>query len=357
MTDSPTESAAAPAAADDEPGVADGAAKASSKHPVRRAVLVGFSVVLFAGIVWFGGVDTWRTVLSGDPLLYFVVFLLTGIAPGLSAWRLQTLIRAATGDDVAPWRRFFHINMTAIALGLFLPRNAALLGGKAAYLRTMGVPLLRGTWAVLMENVVDLLFLAAIVLPCGLLIIGAVGQTGFLVANAACLAALLVIALWTRGRDWRGFVRAMVQRVPFVSARLPIPEGGFVPGPVRALPMLGVTIVIHTSMAFRAYVIALAIGLDPPWLVFAAAYPLTQLGLALAVAPGALGTLDASWLGLLLLGGLSNADALSFTVALRACIVVFPVVWYGIAALLSLTLRGGPASGGTPAPVAGDGGE
>lgn len=349
MTDSPPPGAAT---ADADPDPVD-AGPAPAKHPLRRLVLVAFSVVLFAAIVWFGGVDTWRTVLSGDPWLYFVVFLLTGIAPALSAWRLQTLIHAATGDVVAPWRRFFHINMTAIALGLFLPRNAALLGGKAAYLRTMGVPLLRATWAVLTENVVDLLFLLAIVLPCGLVIVGGVGQRGFLAANAACLATLLLIALWTRGRDWRGFVGALVQRVPFIAARLPMPEGGFVPGAVRAIPMLGMTILIHGSMALRAYVIALAIGLEPSWLVFAAAYPLTQLGLALAVAPGALGTLDASWLGLLILGGLSNEDALSFTVALRACIVVFPVVWYGIAALLSLTLRAGATSDAAPAPAAG----
>jgi uncharacterized membrane protein YbhN (UPF0104 family) len=101
--------------------------------------------------------------------------------------------------------------------------------------------------------------------------------------------------------------------------------------------MLTITSIIHVLMALRAFVIALAIGLEPSWLTFAVAYPLTQLGLALAVAPGALGTLDASWLGLLFLLGLSNTDALAFTVAFRACIVVFPIIWYGLSSLLSLT--------------------
>lgn len=298
------------------------------------------SGALFAAILWLGGVESWRTVLAGDPWLYFVVFLLSGFAPALSAWRLQTLTHAATGRDVAPWHRFFHVNMTAIALGIFLPRNAALLGGKAAYLRTMGVPLLRATWAVFMENLVDLVFLSAIVLPCALVILGGVGGTGYLVANAACVAAFLAVAVWMRGRDWRGFLGALVKRVPFVYGRLPIADGGFVPGPVRAVPMLGATVLIHVALALRAFVIALAIGLDGSWLMFAAAYPLTQLGLALAVAPGALGTLDASWLGLLIVLGLSNADALSFTVALRACIVVFPILWYGLSALVTLMRPG-----------------
>ena len=82
-------------------------------------------------------------------------------------------------------------------------------------------------------------------------------------------------------------------------------------------------------------------------------HPLALLGLALAVAPGALGTLDASWLGLLLLGGLSNADALAFTVALRACIVVFPIVWYGVSSLLALTIPSSELSAPVPSEVVG----
>ena len=300
--------------------------------------MVAFSIALFAAILWFGGVESWRALLSGDPWLYFLVFLLTGVAPALSAWRLRTLVQAATGAGRYPWRRFFHINMTAIALGLFLPRNAALLGGKAAYLRTMGVPVLRGTWAILTENLVDLVFLVGIGLPCVLVLVVGLDSTGFIVSFAACYGLLIVAVLWIRQRDWRAFASRLVHKVPWVSSKLPIPEGGFVPGAVRAVPMLGVTVLIHLFMAARAYAIALAIGVDAPWLVFAAAYPITQLGLVLAVAPGALGTLDASWVGLLILGGVTNADALSFTLAMRACIIVFPVIWYGLSVLLSLTI-------------------
>lgn len=331
-----------------EPPAPDaGAGKGRSDEPERkmggkrwrRPVLIAVSVGLFAFIIWLGGSESWRTVLAGDPQLYVVAFLLSGIVPALSAWRLQTLVRAATGARVAPWRRFFHINMTGIALGLFLPRNAALLGGKTAYLRTIGVPVLRGSSAVLMENVVDLLFLGTMVIPCTLVMVAGVGERGFLIAIAASVVALLGVALTARGRDWRGLLARMASRLPRIAARLPSPDGGFMPGPARGVPMLGITVLIHVLLASRAYVIASAIGVDAPWLVFAAAYPLAQMGLALAIAPGALGTLDASWLGLLVLGGLSNPEALSFTVALRACIMAFPIVWYGVSALLTLTLK------------------
>jgi len=49
--------------------------------------------------------------------------------------------------------------------------------------------------------------------------------------------------------------------------------------------------------------------------------------------------------------GLSEPDALSFTVALRACIVVFPIIWYGVSALLSLSVRRAGGVHNVPAEV------
>jgi uncharacterized membrane protein YbhN (UPF0104 family) len=304
----------------------------------RRVLAPAFSIAVFGVILWYGGLDSWAMVVSGDFRLYLWAFVLSGVVPALSAWRLRTVVVAATGAAPGPWRRFFHINMTAIALGLLLPRNAALLGTKATYLRTMGVPLVRGTSAALSENLVDLLFLGAFVIPSALVIVSGVGPTAFLLVSVACLVAMLVVALGVRGRDWRGRLLALIRKFPLVRRWLPASGGDLLPGPVRALGMLGATVLIHVAMVGRAYVIARAIGLEPSWLVFAAAYPLTQIGLALAVAPGALGTFDASWFGLLVLLGLSNADAVSFTVALRACVVIFPILWYGVSALLAHTI-------------------
>ncbi len=326
----PNDPHSASASTGDEPS-----SRPRTKNRLRHTFILVFSIGLFGAILWFGGLQGWRSLIAGDPWLYFLAFLLSGLVPLLSAWRLRTLVRAATNEEVSTLRRFFHINMTAIALGLFLPRNAAMLGGKAAYLRTLGVPVFRGSWGIMMEYLVDLTFLSLLVLP-GLLVL--LGGTGPIVYCAVTLAGVLFLLggiLWAKRRDWRALLGRLIRRIPWLSSRLPISEDGIVPGPVKGVALLAVTVIIHLSMAFRAYVVALAIGLEPSWLIFLAAYPLTQLGLALAVAPGALGTLDASWLGLLILGGMSKPDALSFTVALRASIVVFPVVWYGISVLLT----------------------
>ena len=60
--------------------------------------MIVVSVALFVAILWFGGVESWQAVLSGDPVLYLLAFVLSGIVPALSAWRLGTLVRTATGN-------------------------------------------------------------------------------------------------------------------------------------------------------------------------------------------------------------------------------------------------------------------
>ena len=54
-----------------------------------------------------------------------------------------------------------------------------------------------------MENLVDVLFLAVMVVPSGFVIVAGVGPGGFLVSIGASIAALFAMALWTRQRDWR----------------------------------------------------------------------------------------------------------------------------------------------------------
>jgi uncharacterized membrane protein YbhN (UPF0104 family) len=110
------------------------------------------------------------------------------------------------------------------------------------------------------------------------------------------------------------------------------------------LQALGLSIVINSALATRFYFIARAAGLNLqplsyPWLTFAACFPLTQLSLVIAVTPGGLGIFDASWYGVLLLGGLTHQDALTFVVAQRAYIFVFVLIWAGFSVLLSMVVR------------------
>jgi uncharacterized membrane protein YbhN (UPF0104 family) len=73
----------------------------------------------------------------------------------------------------------------------------------------------------------------------------------------------------------------------------------------------------------------------PPLLIWVG-IPIAQLGLLLAVTPGALGALEAGWLGVLLLAGLPRQDIATFLIGQRAALFVFIFVLGAISYLGSL---------------------
>jgi uncharacterized membrane protein YbhN (UPF0104 family) len=94
------------------------------------------------------------------------------------------------------------------------------------------------------------------------------------------------------------------------------------------------TVLLNLLLGLQYYWIAAAIRLPQPAVLFLAAFPLTQLSLIVAIAPGGLGIFDLSWYGLLLLAGVTDSAATTFVIAQRAAMFVFVLLWAGISALL-----------------------
>jgi uncharacterized membrane protein YbhN (UPF0104 family) len=96
------------------------------------------------------------------------------------------------------------------------------------------------------------------------------------------------------------------------------------------------------------------VGIDvPPLLVFVG-IPIAQLGLLFSVTPGALGALEAGWLGVLLLAGLPRPEIAAFLIAQRAAITVFIPVLGALSYLGSLLFPFGQAKS-EPRSVTSDG--
>ena len=316
-----------------------------------RLALQLLSLVLFGLILWSGGLETWRQVLAGDRWALLAAFLTTGSAHVLSATRLRLMAHSMTGRKLAPWRRFYYLNMTARALGLVVPRSLSTLGGKSVALRSLGVSLKRSVWTVLMDNLFDLSLLGVLAVPALFFLKGWVSSGGFI---ALVLGLTLAFAggLWwitATGRlfpllRWLGripWLESALRRAQGTALRLG-PEGAndLLPTRSTALRALVLSVLLNGALATRFYYIARAVGVVYPWLIFAACFPLTQLSLVLAVTPGGLGLFDAGWYGVLLLGGVPHQEALTFVVAQRAYVFVFVLVWAGFSTLLSLTAEG-----------------
>ena len=310
-----------------------------------RILLQLLGVVLFVAIAWWAGAESWRQVLRGRPGPLLASALLTGAAQVLSATRLQLMSRTVTGRRLGGWRAFYILTMTAQVLGLVLPRGVSAMGGKAVGLRTMGATLTRSAWIVLLDSGFDVGLLLLLSVPGLLLLRGSVATAPFLLLYGVAFAtAALLIWLVAWWRPWELLARPL-GRVPRFGARLQarfLEGADLFPTPRPALLLLLLTFVINGLLALRFYAIGLALLLPAGWPVFLAAFPMTQLSLVVALAPGGLGVFELGWVGLLRLAGIGEAT--TFAVAQRAYTTIINLFWAGVAYLLSLSLRRGPSS-------------
>jgi uncharacterized membrane protein YbhN (UPF0104 family) len=307
-----------------------------------RLILQLLSLALFGLILWSGGEETWEQILHSAPEDILVAFLLVGAATVLAATRLQIMVHSMVGRRLASWPHYYYLNMTARALGLVVPRSLGTLGGKSVALRALGVSLKRAVWLVMIDNLFDLMLLGVLVIP-GLVfqrgLIAPAGFVGLVLGLTLALAGVLwwatEVGRWLPLAKWLG-------RIPWLGAALRVdPEGvaDVLPPRSTALQALGLTALLSAALAVSFYYIALAVGVTSPWLSFAAGFPITQLSLVISVTPGGLGLFDAGWYGVLLLGGVSRGEALTFVVAQRTYLSVFVLVWAGFSTLLSLATR------------------
>lgn len=306
-----------------------------------RIALQLLSLLLFALILWWAGPGPWRQIVDSDWRLLLLALAIYGIVGVVSALRLRVVAQALAGDGVGSRRRFYYLSMTARVLGLILPRGISTLGGKSVGLRALGISLRRALWIVLMDNLFDILTLVLAAIPAVLFLQNQIGALTF-AALTAVLWLLLALVLWVVIASGRltPLFGWLLARVPWLSRRFQLDErlaAQLFPRAAPAMVALGQTVILNVLLIATYALIAGALGLSVSGWLFAAAFPVTQLSLIVAVAPGGLGIFDLGWLGLLRLGGMAPDDALTFVVAQRAFIYIFVLIWAGASALLTLT--------------------
>lgn len=303
-----------------------------------RLLIHLLGLVLLVGIIWWGGPEAWRQVSQGEPGPIFIAFLLTGIANMLSAVRLKLVVQAASPTTPLPWRRIYYLTMVANTAGLVLPRSVSTVGGKSVGLKAMGVSVRRSVSTVFVDNAFDLFLLTPLVLPGFLYLQGRISGGGFfLMAGVICLglAAVLWWALDKQRLEKLALRLENPSRLRFL-ARLPLAQGvRLLPGRPVSFQVFGLTILLNALLALRFFWVGTAVSLAYSWILYIAAFPLTQLSLVF----GGLGIFDASWYGVLYLARLPEQEILTFVIAQRAYIFVYILIWTGVSYLLALTIR------------------
>jgi uncharacterized membrane protein YbhN (UPF0104 family) len=304
-----------------------------------RTILQVLSLAVFGLILCWAGPAAWRQVLTGDVRHVLMAFFFLCSASALSAARLQTVSRSLAGRRLASWHRFYHLNTTARAIGLVIPRSLTTLAGKPVALRSLGLSLKRSVWVVFVDSLFDLALLGILAVP-ALLFLGAQTSAAAALGLAVGLVSALAVSVWRATGD--GTLLRVVRwtrRVPYVESIMPSTFGeaaDLVPGRPTAMRALALTLLINATLVACYHHMGQAVGLSCPWILVAAGFPAVQLSLVVAVTPGGLGFFDAGWYGVLLLGGMTKQDALAFVVAQRAYLTVFVLACAGLGTLLAL---------------------
>jgi len=129
-------------------------------------------------------------------------------------------------------------------------------------------------------------------------------------------------------------------RIPWLARRVKLDQlQSLLPDAGTAVITLAWTVLLNLLLTLTYVLIARALRITIPFALMLAVFPIVQLSLIIAIAPGGLGIFDLGWLGLLVLGGQPQADATTFTVAQRAYITVFVLIWTAVSWALSFTER------------------
>ena len=303
-----------------------------------RAALQVISLLVFILILWAGGAEAWQQLVTADRSYLLLAFLFHGSVGMVAAARLRLVSQALSGRELASWRHFYHLNMTARALGLVLPRGISTLGGKSVGLRALGVSLRRAVWIVLADNGFDMAVLGSLAMV-ALFFLRGILTTGTFLLVAGGVLLVLVGGLWWITRParntlvWRWLRRFNRNEAPQGEGQAA--DGLLIPPFRPGLAAMALTVVYNGLLSVALYWMGQAVGLPFSWFLILACFLVSQLSLVIAVTPGGLGLLDAGWYGTLRFAGVPEQEALTFVIAQRAYLFIFVLLWAGVSALLA----------------------
>lgn len=305
-----------------------------------RLLLQILGVLLFIAILWWAGPDPWTQILRGKFLPVLAAFLLHALATVISAIRLKLVVEATSAQTTRhSFAQFYSINILSRALGIVLPRNLSGVGGKAAGLNRLGLSLPRALWVVMLDNLFDIFVLAALGIPAFLFLTKTINLSIFL---ALCVVALIILALllfWGTDPKHAASLLGQLTRIRWLAEKLRLREietGSLLPAQKTALIALGWSIALNFVLALSFYFMGQAVSIQADWSAYFASYPLAQLSLIIALAPGGLGIFDLGWLGLLQLSGVPESAALTYVIAQRAYVTIYVLILAGVGMLVSI---------------------
>lgn len=309
----------------------DSAAATGSQTPLRLRALLGSVALAAAGYLAFALWGGWHEVSAAAALVgaggWAVLLLLSALNYLLRFARWQVYLAALHAR--LPWRSSLAIYLAGFALTTTPGKAGELI--RSVFLRRRGVAPVDSIAAFVSERLADLV---AIVLLASLGFASYPQMRPLLYAGMAVAAVLLltvgsrrVLAALRRRADARG-ARSLQRLVGTLQA------AAVCQTPRLLLPLTALSVVAWGLEAYALHLLLGWLGMDSPWTFSFFVYAVGMLAGALSFLPGGLGGTEAAMVGLLLLAGHPQPQAVAAVVVIR-----ITTLWFAVAlGLLALPL-------------------
>jgi uncharacterized protein (TIRG00374 family) len=296
-------------------------------------------VLIFALILYLGGVEAWRQIVQADWRYVLAAFLVTLLWNLVAAYRWALIAGQVSAEAAAcPYRYYFTYHMIGMLTGQVVPISVGMLGARPVALSlSRGVPLKRAALSVFLDKLFDVLLALLLVIPVALYLVDWITLPLALASMAALTVAGAVAVGWKyeSGLRWLArigsglarllsglpvFGRRLLSRLPQQIDRLATES--LIPNAL-AWRAFALTVLLYALMSVRLFLIAQSLRLDIPWYLLAMGACVTQLTLMFSVTPGSLGFLEGGWAAVLALAGLSADQIVLFLIGRRAFVLVF----------------------------------
>jgi len=322
-------------------GVERAGRKSRLRGRALRWALSVLGILVFAAILYYGGVEALTVVARANFLYLLYAFVFSASADVLTSLRWGAIVNALEDKVVQSRLSYLYFVMLGKMSSIFVSQYVGDYGARPLALKaSSGTALGKGFYSVLLDRLFDLilsvLFVGPAVLcflklipPHSVVPVSVVVAAVYWAASAknyrlltACLGGIVYVI--ERKKVWRPVPANLTAKL--VEVLLGAKQGLEDIGPRGILWANLLTFGRYVAMALRAYFISAALNLALPFWVVFLGVGIVRFTLLFAVAPGRLGALEVGWYGLLALAGVESSIVIPFLIGLRVYGFLFNAV-------------------------------
>ncbi len=287
---------------------------------LQNLALSALGLAIFALLVHLGGREALERVASADLAWLAASMAVTVVFMFCLSWRWGIFTDQIAGYRVTSVFDYYFYRASSTATSFIIPQTAGSVAVSIGALTRLGVPMARSMAAMLIDRLSDASFMLIFLVPALLFVFDVLSLSGFFVLSmfffAVITAAIaiyydrlfgamkrLVLRVVRSVGGWLARSAGWVQRVPLLR-RIKWPSGTVQAQPLAGWHAIGkpafwqgyaLTAIVQLLLVVRAWMFARAVGMEMSFFAAFMGVTIAQVGFVIAIAPGALGTVEAGW--------------------------------------------------------------